>query len=444
MHLGERDCSIQRRNQKIIEESPSPFIDTKIRDLMADQAIALAKSVNYFSAGTVEFIVDKNKDFYFLEMNTRLQVEHPVTELVTGIDLVEMMIRIASKEKLNLKQSEISFNGSAIEARVYAEDPARDFMPSAGRLIKYKSPEQFSSKSEIIRNDTGVFEGSTISLHYDPMISKLCAWSEKRNKTIELLINAINKFSIDGIKNNLNFLSAILINKNFSKGTFSTKFLEMEYPNGFKDYQLNKNDLCKLSAAVLAIYKNYEILTQTDEMKIINTEFNDFNFFVDTGLDQFSLSWNIRNGIHEISGKDNINFNIKILKFIFTEPVELKVNSEILTFWCKKITDGFFVRWNGYEGEIKIYPEFLSSHFTIVPGKSSINNTKEIISPMPGLLVSVDVNVGDLIDEGQRLCAIEAMKMENVIYAERSGTIKSINFKLGDILSDGDTILEFE
>ena len=164
---------------------------------MAGQAIALAKSVNYFSVGTVEFIVDKNKDFYFLEMNTRLQVEHPVTEMVTGIDLVEMMIRIASKEKLNLKQSEVSFNGSAIEARVYAEDPARDFMPSAGRLIKYKSPEQFSSKSEIIRNDTGVFEGSTISLHYDPMISKLCAWSEKRNKTIELLINAINKFSIE-------------------------------------------------------------------------------------------------------------------------------------------------------------------------------------------------------------------------------------------------------
>ena len=444
LHLGERDCSIQRRNQKIIEESPSPFIDKKIRDLMAGQAIALAKSVNYFSAGTVEFIVDKNKDFYFLEMNTRLQVEHPVTEMVTGIDLVEMMIRIASKEKLNLNQSEISFNGSAIEARVYAEDPARDFMPSAGRLIKYKSPEQFSSKSEIIRNDTGVFEGSTISLHYDPMISKLCAWSEKRDKTIKLLINAINKFSIDGIKNNLNFLSAILINKNFNKGTFSTKFLEMEYPNGFKSYQLNKNELCKLSAAVLAIYKNYEILTQTDEKKIIKTELSDFNFFVDTGLDKFSLSWNIRNGNHEISGKDNINFNIKILKFLFTEPVELEVNSEILTFWCKKITDGFFVRWNGYEGEIKIFPEFLSSHFTIVPGKSSINNTKEIISPMPGLLVSVDVNVGDLIDEGQRLCAIEAMKMENVIYAERSGTIKSINFKLGDILSDGDTILEFE
>ena len=444
LHLGERDCSIQRRNQKIIEESPSPFINTKIRDLMANQAIALAKSVNYFSAGTVEFIVDKNKDFYFLEMNTRLQVEHPVTELVTGIDLVEMMIRIASKEKLNIKQSEISFKGSAIETRVYAEDPTKNFMPSAGRLIKYNSPEQTSLKSEIIRNDTGVFEGSIISLHYDPMISKLCAWSENRDKSIDLLSNAINKFYIEGIKNNLNFLSVILMNKSFQRGGVSTNFLEKEFPNGYQNYQLNENELCKLSASVLALYKNYEILTHAEGEKNIENEINESDFLVDAGLNQFHLFWNFKNGNHEISGKGNTIFNIKILKFSFAEPIKLKVNSENLYFWCKKITDGFFVKWNGFEGEIKIFPDFLSSHFTIVPRKSSVNSTKEIISPMPGLLVSVDVNIGELIDIGQRLCSIEAMKMENVIYSERSGIIKSINFKLGDIMSDGDTILEFE
>ena len=443
LHLGERDCSIQRRNQKIIEESPSPFINSKIRNLMADQAILLAKSVEYFSAGTVEFIVDKNKDFYFLEMNTRLQVEHPVTELVSGIDLVELMIRISSKEKLKMKQNEISFEGCAMEARIYAEDPARDFMPSAGRLVKYNPPKQTSKKSEIIRNDTGVFEGSNISLHYDPMISKLCAWSKNRDLTIDLLNTAINSFEIEGIKNNLSFLSVILMNKSFRKGNFSTKFLEKEYPNAYQNYSLNNAELQKLSAAVLALYKNYEYLTTDNYYEFAQSEVIENKYFVDTSLNQFHLDWNFNDEIHEIKGKKNKVFKIKILHFSFSEPIELKINLEKLKFWCRKVTDGFYVRWNGFEGNIKIYPSHLSSYFTIVPRKSNINNSKEIVSPMPGLLVSLDIGIGDKIEVGQRLCAIEAMKMENVIYSERSGIIKSINFKLGDIMSDGDTILEF-
>ena len=210
-----------------------------------------------------------------------------------------------------------------------------------------------------------------------------------------------------------------------------------------QNYSLNNAELLKLSAAVLALYKNYEYLTTDNYYEFVQSEVIENKYFVDTGLNQFHLDWNFNDEIHEIKGKKNKVFKIKILHFSFSEPIELKINSENLKFWCRKVTDGFYVRWNGFEGNIKIYPSHLSSYFTIVPRKSNINNSKEIVSPMPGLLVSLDIGIGDKIEVGQRLCAIEAMKMENVIYSERSGIIKSINFKLGDIMSDGDTILEF-
>ena len=250
IHLGERECSIQRRNQKIIEESPSPFVDEDLRNAMGGQAVQLAKKVGYSSAGTVEFIVDQNKNFYFLEMNTRLQVEHPVTELVTGFDLVEEMIKVAAGEKLNITQEDVSFKGWAIESRIYAEDPERNFMPSTGRLITYKPPLEIDN----IRNDTGVFEGGEISMFYDPMISKLCSYGETRDDACSLMQEALNNFEISGIQNNLNLLSSIIKNKKFLDGDINTGFISEEYPNGFSSKITDTEDSLKFSlAAVYAL-----------------------------------------------------------------------------------------------------------------------------------------------------------------------------------------------
>ena len=276
-------------------------------------------------------------------------------------------------------------------------------------------------------------------------------YSGKSSIIDALLYTLFNSTSKNERKN----LNVINQNKDYGNGKLEIQIgekdqgcmmitsLEKEYPNAYQNYSLNNAELQKLSAAVLALYKNYDYLTTDNYYEFAQSEVIENKYFVDTSLNQFHLDWNFNNEIHEIKGKKNKVFKIKILHFSFSEPIELKINSEKLKFWCRKITDGFYVRWNGFEGNIKIYPSHLSSYFTIVPRKSNINNSKEIVSPMPGLLVSLDIGIGDKIEVGQRLCAIEAMKMENVIYSEISGIVKSINFKLGDIMSDGDTILEF-
>ncbi len=445
IHLGERDCSIQRRNQKIIEESPSPFIGTSIRNAMASQAIELAKSVNYYSAGTVEFIVDSEKNFYFLEMNTRLQVEHPVTELTTGIDIVEQMIRVASGEPLSLEQKEISFKGCAIEARVYAEDPSRDFMPSAGRLTQYLPPKEILSDSKCIRNDTGVFEGSTISFKYDPMISKLCSWSPTRKESLETMLNALASFRIDGIKNNLSFLTEVLSNRKFQKGEFTTTFLEKEYPEGFQSLTLSSEELERLSVALLSLHKLcfLDQKYQTGlSSSVVTSTFEDYRVYLNGRV--ISLSWRFGKGIHRVKNDEGKEFLVGIKEVSFSGITKIEVNSKVLNLWLKRQTDGFLVNWKGYEGDLKIYPPEVSKMFEFIPTKRMLVSDQSVVAPMPGLLVSIDVIKGDEVQLGQRLCALEAMKMENVLYAERIGIVKDVYCKKGDILSDGETILEYE
>ena len=445
IHLGERDCSIQRRNQKIIEEAPSPFIDSAIRDAMAAQAIKLAKSVNYFSAGTIEFIVDSRKNFYFLEMNTRLQVEHPVTELITKVDIVEQMIRIASGEALKFDQAEISFAGCAIETRVYAEDPSRDFMPSVGRLTQYSPPNEIIDEKKEVRNDTGVCEGSNISFKYDPMISKLCVWAPNRKKSLELISHALAEFRIDGIKSNLSFLIDVISKEKFQKGDFTTNFLSEEYPEGFQNRNLSKKDLEYLGAALLSLKKFFEAGHRPQINSLSNTiKENLEDYFIHWNERIIPLSWSFSDGLHRVKNQKQKEFIVKINKLSFNKITRIKVNSKILNLWLKKKTDGFFVNWEGYEGELQIYPIEISKMLGFLPTKKVLVSDRVLSAPMPGLLVSLDIDAGDEVQLGQRLCALEAMKMENVLYAERNGKIKLVHCKKGDILSDGDKILEYE
>ncbi len=445
IHLGERDCSIQRRNQKIIEESPSPFIDSVVRDAMAGQAIKLAKSVNYFSVGTVEFIVDAQKNFYFLEMNTRLQVEHPVTELTTGVDLVEQMIRVAAGETLSLNQETISFSGCAMEARVYAEDPSREFLPSVGRLNQYFPPEEIKSDTGCIRNDTGVYEGSVISFKYDPMISKLCVWTPSRGKSLELMMNSLAEFRIDGIKNNLSFLMDVISKEKFQKGQFTTNFLSAEYPEGFRIRNLSSRDLEYLGAALLSLNKQFD-LDKKSESEIFPTmrypNLEKYNIYWRDRM--IPLSWSFSDGYHRVKNQSEKEYRVNIKNLCFNQVTKIKVNSRSLNLWLRKKTDGFLVNWQGHEGELKVYPSGLSRLLELMPQKEMQVSNQTLSAPMPGLLVSLDVSVGDEVELGQRLCALEAMKMENVLYAERSGKISELNCKEGDVLSDGDKILEYE
>ncbi|HHS89388.1 MAG TPA: acetyl/propionyl/methylcrotonyl-CoA carboxylase subunit alpha, partial [Rhodobacteraceae bacterium] len=254
IYLGERECSIQRRNQKVIEEAPSPFLDDKTRAAMGAQAVALAQAVDYTSAGTVEFIVDSERNFYFLEMNTRLQVEHPVTELITGIDLVEQMIRIAAGEKLSIAQKDVQLNGWAIESRLYAEDPYRNFLPSIGRLTRYRPPLEETTEAYAVRNDTGVYEGGEISMFYDPMIAKLCTWAPDRASAIDAMRTALDAFEVEGIGHNLPFLSAVMDNPRFVDGNITTAFIDEEFPEGFQGVDLDAAQLRRVAAAAVAMY----------------------------------------------------------------------------------------------------------------------------------------------------------------------------------------------
>ncbi|NDH72913.1 MAG: acetyl/propionyl-CoA carboxylase subunit alpha, partial [Rhodobacteraceae bacterium] len=259
IYLNERECSIQRRNQKVVEEAPSPFLDEATRKAMGEQSCALAKAVGYASAGTVEFIVDGDRNFYFLEMNTRLQVEHPVTELITGVDLVEQMIRVANGEPLSITQDDVKINGWAIENRLYAEDPYRNFLPSIGRLTRYRPPAEEATETAVVRNDTGVFEGGEISMYYDPMIAKLCTWAPTRADAIEEMRIALDRFELEGIGHNLPFLAAVMDHSKFTSGDMTTAFIAEEYPDGFQGVELNEAELRRIAASTAAMNRVAEI-----------------------------------------------------------------------------------------------------------------------------------------------------------------------------------------
>ena len=438
IHLGERECSIQRRNQKIIEESPSPFVDNELREAMGAQAVQLAKKVGYQSAGTVEFIVDQDRNFYFLEMNTRLQVEHPVTELVTGFDLVEEMIKIAAGEKLNISQKDVKFNGWAIESRIYAEDPERNFMPSTGRLITYKPPTSIDN----IRNDTGVYEGGEISMFYDPMISKLCSYGQNREKACELMQEALNNYEISGIQNNLNLLSSIIKNEKFISGDINTGFIAEEYPDGFNSKVVGKEDSLNFSLA--SIFAFLKIKNRNKNIDLINnSKFNERNLFAHINKDIFEFkTYNSqKNSVIEYNGSV---ITLESDWCIGDKVMKIKIDEVDFTFQIIKTVKGFHIQGYGMSGVVKIRSKIANDLSSYMIEKTITKNTKIIKCPMPGLIVSIDIEEGQSVEDGDKLCVVEAMKMENIIRSEMSGVIKKIHCKEGDSLATDEVMIEFE
>jgi propionyl-CoA carboxylase alpha chain len=443
IYLGERECSIQRRHQKVIEEAPSPFLDAKTRKAMGEQAVALAKAVGYDSAGTVEFIVDKDRNFYFLEMNTRLQVEHPVTELITGHDLVELMIRSAAGEKLAIKQSDVKLNGWAVEARIYAEDPYRGFLPSTGRLVRYRPPAEGKRGDATIRNDTGVYEGGEISIFYDPMIAKLCAHGPSRDKAIAALGEALDEFRIDGINHNIDFLAAIMHSERFRGGWLSTAFIAEEYPNGFHGRPLDVALERRFIAAALVVK-----LTRTMRAGEISGALN--------GPHRVSRDFVASLGDRSLQVSEAYVDSGRLFARIGGEPyaaatdwrpgqpmVHLREKEAEFTFQFERAAGGYRLSHGGVRALVSLRSPDAAKLADLMLRKAAADTSKMLLCPMPGLVVSVNVSEGQDVKSGEPLAVVEAMKMENVLTAERDGKIKNIRVKKGDSLALDDVILEF-
>ncbi|WP_299917715.1 acetyl/propionyl/methylcrotonyl-CoA carboxylase subunit alpha [uncultured Roseobacter sp.] len=445
IYLGERECSIQRRNQKVVEEAPSPFLDEATRKAMGEQAVSLAQAVGYTSAGTVEFIVDGDKNFYFLEMNTRLQVEHPVTELITGVDLVEQMIRVANGEALTLKQSDVKLNGWAIENRLYAEDPYRGFLPSIGRLTRYRPPAEVAEASHVVRNDTGVYEGGEISMYYDPMIAKLCTWAPTRGEAIERMRVALDSFEVEGIGHNLPFLSAVMDHPKFVSGDMTTAFIAEEYPDGFEGVTLAESELHRIAAACAAMHRVAEIRRARVSGRMDNHERkvgSDWNvrlqgqsYDVCIDADQEGSTVRFEDGPElRVSGAWTPGDQLAEMT-VADAPLVLKVG---------KVSGGFRIRTRGADLKVHVRTPLQAELARKMPEKLPPDTSKMLLCPMPGLVVKLDVAVGDEVQDGQALCTIEAMKMENILRAERKGVVSKINAAAGDSLAVDDVIMEFE
>ncbi len=445
IHLGERECSIQRRNQKVIEEAPSPFLDAATRKAMGEQAVALARAVDYASAGTVEFIVDGNRNFYFLEMNTRLQVEHPVTELVTGIDLVEQMIRIAAGERLGIAQDEVRADGWAIESRVYAEDPYRNFLPSIGRLTRYRPPAEERDGSRAVRNDTGVFEGGEISLWYDPMIAKLCTWAPDRASAIAAMRLALDGFEIEGIGHNLPFLSAVMDHPRFVAGAITTAFIAEEYPGGFTGATLPPAELRRLAA----LAAHLTVVRESRAAQIFGAIQNHGRAI---GRDWVVLiaGERLRLAIDRDGWRSTVRFEDGSEAGVFTgwQPGATLVRAEIggapLVARVDPVAGGLRLRHRGADLRVAVLTPRQAELAALMPVKAPPDTSKLLLCPMPGLMVRVDVAVGDEVYDGQALCMVEAMKMENVLRAERKARVAAIRALPGDSLAVDDVIMEFE
>ncbi|MBO9446584.1 acetyl/propionyl/methylcrotonyl-CoA carboxylase subunit alpha [Ruegeria sp. R14_0] len=460
IYLGERECSIQRRNQKVVEEAPSPFLDPETRKAMGEQAVALAKAVDYASAGTVEFIVDGDKNFYFLEMNTRLQVEHPVTELITGVDLVEQMIRVAAGEKLTIAQDDVTLTGWAIENRLYAEDPYRNFLPSIGRLTRYRPPQEIASGPMLVngkwqgeapegeaavRNDTGVYEGGEISMYYDPMIAKLCTWAPTREAAIEAMRVALDSFEVEGIGHNLPFLSAVMDHPKFVSGDMTTAFIAEEYPDGFEGVELPESDLRRIAASCAAMYRVSEIRRTRVSGRMDNHERKVGNrwvvsvqgkeFAVRVGADKEGATIKFEDGQTLRVASDWTPGDQLAVLDVDGSPLVLKVG---------KISGGFRIRNRGADMKVHVRRPRQAELAKLMPEKLPPDTSKMLLCPMPGLVVKIDVEVGQEVQEGQALCTIEAMKMENILRAEKKGVVSKVNAGPGDSLAVDDVIIEFE
>jgi len=445
IYLGERECSIQRRNQKVIEEAPSPFLDEATRKAMGDQSVALAKAVDYSSAGTVEFIVDGDKNFYFLEMNTRLQVEHPVTELITDVDLVEQMIRVAYGEKLAMTQQDVKLNGWAIESRLYAEDPYRGFLPSIGRLSRYSPPaEEVRADGTIIRNDTGVFQGGEISMFYDPMIAKLCTWGKDRPAALQAMREALDQFEVEGIGHNLPFLSAVMDHEKFTSGNMTTAFIEEEYPDGFDGVSIDETSAAKIAAAVSVLNMISELRRTrlTGALANHKREVSTSWVAVIDGQQLPVILDNLRNEGATVTVADSA-FEVETDWRPGQSLAQVSVDGETLSLKTDPTHTGFRIRWRGADMDVKILTHKQAEYLAMMPKKIAPDTSNLLLCPMPGLVVSINVSEGDEVQEGQALATVEAMKMENILRAEKKCKVGKIKAAAGDSLALDDVIMEF-
>ena len=445
IYLNERECSIQRRNQKVVEEAPSPFLDEATRKAMGEQSCALAKAVGYASAGTVEFIVDGDRNFYFLEMNTRLQVEHPVTELITGVDLVEQMIRVANGEPLSITQDDVKINGWAIENRLYAEDPYRNFLPSIGRLTRYRPPAEEATETAVVRNDTGVFEGGEISMYYDPMIAKLCTWAPTRADAIEEMRIALDRFELEGIGHNLPFLAAVMDHSKFTSGDMTTAFIAEEYPDGFQGVELNEAELRRIAASAAAMNRVAEIRRTKISGRMDNHERRvGDNWVVSLQGEKFAVSVAADADGSTVTFEDGASLRVEGDWTPGMMLADMTVDGAPLVMKVAKITGGFRIRNRGADLKVHVRSPRQAELALHMIEKLPPDTSKMLLCPMPGLIVKVDVEVGQEVQEGQALCTVEAMKMENILRAERKGVVSKINAAAGDSLAVDDIIMEFE
>ena len=446
VYLHERECSIQRRNQKVIEEAPSPFLDEATRRAMGEQACALARAVGYTSAGTVEFIVDGDRNFYFLEMNTRLQVEHPVTELITGVDLVEQMIRVAYGEPLPFKQEDLKINGWAMESRLYAEDPYRNFLPSIGRLTRYRPPvEGPTAAGGIVRNDTGVFEGGEISMFYDPMIAKLCTWGPTRLDAIKEMRLALDTFEVEGIGHNLPFVGAVMDHPRFVSGNITTAFIAEEYPDGFQGATLDAPTLARVAASAAAMNRVAEIRRTRISGTMDNHERRVGDDWVVTlqGIEH-TLKIAADHAGSTVSFADGSTIRVASDWTPGQPLASLTVDGTPLVMKVAKISGGFRLRLRGADLRVHVRTPRQAELAKLMLEKTPPDTSKFLLCPMPGLIAKVMVAVGDEVQEGQALATVEAMKMENILKAERKGVVKSIKALAGSSLKVDEVIMEFE
>ena len=446
VYLHERECSIQRRNQKVIEEAPSPFLDPETRKAMGEQAVALAKAVGYTSAGTVEFIVDGDKNFYFLEMNTRLQVEHPVTELITGVDLVEQMIRVANGEALPFKQEDLTINGWAMESRLYAEDPYRNFLPSIGRLTRYRPPVEGPTQGGgIVRNDTGVYEGGEISMYYDPMIAKLCTWGQTRDAAIEEMRLALDTFEVEGIGHNLPFCAAVMDHPKFVSGDITTAFIAEEFPEGFDGVSLPDPMLRKVAAAAAAMNRVAEIRRSRVSGRMDNHERKvGDDWVVVVQGQEYPVAVQADRGGATVAFADGAAMRVESDWTPGQSLARLLVDGEPLVLKVGRLSGGYRLRLRGADLKAYVRSPRQAELARLMPEKLPPDTSKMLLCPMPGLMVKLSVAEGDEVFEGQALCTVEAMKMENILRAEKKGVVKSINAEVGGSLMVDDVIMEFE
>ncbi len=446
IYLGERECSIQRRHQKVIEEAPSPFLDMATRQKMGEQSCALARAVDYQSAGTVEFIADADMNFYFLEMNTRLQVEHPVTELVTGQDLVELMIRVAAGEQLPLTQEDIELRGWAIESRVYAEDPLRNFMPSTGRLVRYLEPF-CNDEPEAVRVDSGVYEGGEVSMYYDPMIAKLVTYGDSRNKAIETMVEALDNYYIRGVNHNISFLNALMVHPRFVEGSLSTNFIADEFPDGFNADLVVQDDPAISLVVAAAVHQLFEERVSLLSGQLAGHEKTAaVDWVVVVGEQRTAVAVELTESGYRVSIKGTVEskeYNVET-DWRLGEPLfRARVNGKSICVQVETTASGYRLFYRGAEINVRVLSPRAAALSVHMLEKPPLDMSKFLLSPMPGLLSKLGVEVGQQVKEGEELAVVEAMKMENSLRASQDGTVVRISASEGDSLAVDEIILEF-